>query len=92
MYSAAVVSPGNTGNAPDPDPTCAVSPTRVCPPVPRTTELVVAAATRADNTSRAQKRDSQVIKQSVLGDSARVRAGERVCAHVWVFVGVSLYM
>ena len=47
VCSAAVVSPGNTGNAPDPDPTCAVTHTRVCPAVARTTELVSAAEDRA---------------------------------------------
>ena len=55
VCSAAVVSPGITGNAPDPDPTCAVAPTRVCPPAPRTTELVTAATTRAENKTRGKR-------------------------------------
>ena len=41
--SAVVVSPGITGNALDPDLTCAVTRTRACPPAPSTTELFTAA-------------------------------------------------
>ena len=47
VCSAAVVSPDDTGDALDPDPTCAVTPTHACPPAPRTTELVTAAEDRA---------------------------------------------
>ena len=59
MCSAAVVSPGITGNALDPDLTCAVTPTRACQPAPRTMDVVTAAEDRA--LWRAQERDSQVI-------------------------------
>ena len=59
MCSAAVVSPGATGDAPDPDLTCAVNPTRACPPVARTTEMVIAAADRAlRRDQRARERET----------------------------------
>ena len=63
VYSAAVVSPSITGNAPNPDPTCAVAPTRVCPAVARTTDLVVAAEDRA-------LRRGQSARERLTGDYA----------------------